>query len=123
MSDEEADYMNAQAEADALVSQWVDNHAKAHVKYVRVREQLTTANKEIEVLKLKMQLDKAQKRVAADFWGQSCARSVLKNRRLRELAEYIIRHTADTCNAGIVLVNASPAMIREKAKQALKDIK
>ena len=143
MSDEETDYMNAQVEADAkeneimertkelqaqlsqanaLVSQWVDNHAKVHVKHVRVREQLTIANKEIEVLKLKMQLDKAQKRVYADFWGQSYARLVLKNEQLRALClrEALVLENALTRTNNKSMIAVVANSLKE---QALKDTK
>ncbi len=41
----------------------------------------------------------------------------------QDFARYVIEHTTDTCNNGVVLVNATPAMIREKAEEVLKENK
>ena len=42
-----------------------------------------------------------------------------ENKRLRGFAEYMVNHTIETNNAGVVLVNTLVKTIRIKAQQAL----
>ena len=44
-----------------------------------------------------------------------------ENVQLKEYVQWIFNHTTDTCNAGIVLRNTTPQMIRFKAEQLLKE--
>ena len=45
-----------------------------------------------------------------------------ENAKLKDFAQWILDHTTDTCNAGVVLRNVTPRMIRSKAEQALKEL-
>ena len=45
----------------------------------------------------------------------------VEKERLKDFAQWIYDHTADTCNLGVVIKNTDAASIRAKAEQALKE--
>ena len=65
------------------------------------------------------------KQILEDCPYTTCAGKQLesKNERLRAFAIYVNKHTVLTSNAGVVLVNTCPEMLKERAVDALKEVK
>jgi len=49
-----------------------------------------------------------------------CITTQEENKRLKDFAEWMLRHISDTCNAGFVIKNTDTRTIKLKAEQALR---
>ena len=58
---------------------------------------------------------------AQGYLDERVANEEAENKRLRDFAEWMLRHSTDTCNAGCVIIDTGAETIKLKAEQALQE--